>query len=103
MISGMSGGDHYKTVFGDGLQMASDEAAHAGNLRDAADQEHRQMMAAGDFWQDGAFNEAIQAARGDFQKNLAHADIHDNMSGALNRSVETAQDALQRSISHLMR
>lgn len=103
MISGMSGGDHYKTILDQARQLASAEAAHAASVRDAAEQEMRQMMAMGDFWQDGAWDEAIQAARGDLQKNLSQADVHDAKSIANARSADTAENALHASMNSLLR
>jgi len=92
----MMGGEHYKTVFGDGRIMGSDEAAHAGNLRDAAEQERRQVMAMGDHWQDGSWDEAMQTSEHDFRVNNDQADVHNNVSSAIHNAVDTGEDALQR-------
>jgi hypothetical protein len=87
--------DHYKTVFGGGRAMASDEGGHAQNLRDGADEEWRQVQGMGDYWQ-GGWDEATMVAQHDHRLNHDQADTHDHMSRALNNSVDIAEDALQR-------
>lgn len=87
--------DHYKTVFSDGLTMASAEGGQAQNLRDGADEEWRQVQGMGDYWQ-GGFEEAQAAAQHGHRLDHDQADTHDHMSRALNQSVDIAQDALQR-------
>ncbi|GAB1509193.1 hypothetical protein [Actinophytocola sp. KF-1] len=87
--------DHYKTVFGDGRTMATDEGAQGQHLRDGADEAWRQVQGMGDFWE-GGFEEAQMVAQQDHRLNHDQADTHDAMSRALHQSVDIAQDALQR-------
>lgn len=102
-ISGTSGGDHFKVLFGDGRLMASDTNKYAASLREAADDEYRQVNAMRDFWKSQDWDEADQSFRGDFKKNISHADVNDSMSTAFNRAVDHAEDALHSAMKHLMR
>lgn len=86
---------HYKTVFGDGRMMASDEGRHGQNIRDGADEEWHHVMGMGDYWQ-GGFDEAQMAAQQDHRLNHDQADTHDHMRNAINSAVDTAEGALQR-------
>lgn len=102
-ISGTSGGDHFKVLFGDGELMAADAKKHADGLRQAAEDEFRQMNAMGDFWKGQDWDQAVQSSSGDLKKNISHADVNDSMGTAYHNAVGHAQDALHSAMKHLMR